>query len=82
MASEVLHGGKALDGLGSYQITKPNQTLNAADSDLGRQAARAKSVAKRERAQTAVAKVPKSVLSGKGWGHTDSQEVGLEAAIL
>ncbi len=68
---------------GSSRLTKPWQTPNTEECEHGRQTAGANVRRRRGKQPRPPAKVPKSQLSGKRGGKAiDSQEVGLEAAIL
>ena len=75
-------GGRALNGLGGGQPTKPNQTTNAVARMTGSETAGAKL---RRREGKSPDRQLRSLIQAKWermWDCPNSQEVGLEAATL
>ena len=67
---------------GPFQVTKSNQTPNAVDHSAGVRQWGISFIVERERTQTARSGPKITAKWKRKWRRSDSQEVGLEAAIL
>ena len=79
---ELSYGGRALDGLGGENLSKPNQTTNAIAIDPGSETVGDKLHSREGNSPDHQLRSLRRAKWERKWSCPDSQDVGLEAATI